>query len=83
MSGPAIVCSAVNLEEIRCHRCSYFIGEAPGPLEFVGVVKRARDRGLIELPRHSWVCAKCRWLNIFRSVNNVAGTQGSTGSESR
>ena len=43
-----------------------FIGEAPGTLEFVGIVKRTGDRTLVELPRDSRFCPKCQWLNIFR-----------------
>lgn len=62
------VCSSTVETEVRCHRCSYFIGEAPGPLEFVGVVKLARDRDVVPSPRYAWRC-KCGWTNIYRRLD--------------
>ena len=69
LNAPARDCSSSRvMEEIRCHRCSYFIGEAPGPLEFVGVVKGRRQREQITLPRLCWRC-KCGWFNVYRPTS--------------
>ena len=64
----AALSRSVSQVEVRCHRCSYFIGETDVSLEFVGMVKRAKDRMIVEPPRRSWLCPKCRWCNIFKPL---------------
>lgn len=53
-------------EQLRCHRCSYVIGEAERPVELVGVFKAVADTALAGEPRRSYVCPRCRWANVFR-----------------
>lgn len=52
--------------EIRCHRCSSWIGEAKDPMELVGIFKVVRDVELIRAPRNTWRCKSCGWANVFR-----------------
>lgn len=57
--------------KIRCNRCSYFLGEDSEALELIAVVKE-RDLGdRIKLPRRSWKCPNCGWLNVFRPLKEV------------
>lgn len=71
MTQAALPVPAPPMVVCRCHRCSYFIGEAPGPLEFVGVFKQARDRALIPPPRIAMRC-KCGWVNLYRPLTDGA-----------
>jgi hypothetical protein len=64
-------CSSTRVITLRCHRCSYFIGEDSESMELVGVVKEASLRKNITPPRRSWMCPKCRWTNIFRPFTEV------------
>jgi len=50
--------------EIRCHRCSHYLGESAEAMEFVGVVKLRDLRDVIPPPRSSWKC-RCGWDNIY------------------
>lgn len=57
--------------DLRCHRCSHWIGEAADPVEFVGLFKKPRDRSEIAGPRSAWKCSSCGWTNVFkRAVTN-------------
>lgn len=56
------------MHDLRCHHCSQWIGESPEPLEFVGLFKNPRDREMVSVPRVSYRCGKCGWLNVFRGV---------------
>lgn len=54
--------------EIRCHRCSYYVGESPVDLRLVGLVK---VRGLVDVvppPRSIWLCARCGWRNLYEAA---------------
>lgn len=53
------------MQQLRCHRCSAWIGESPGPMELVGIFKNARDRECLPGPRSSWRCKGCGWVNVF------------------
>lgn len=52
--------------DLRCHRCSYWIGESAEPMEFVGLFKDKRDRDQVQSPRATYQCKHCGWVNIFR-----------------
>lgn len=39
-------------------------------LEFVGIVKVARLREVVTLPRLAWRC-KCGWTNIYQPVEGI------------
>jgi len=62
----------VSQFDLRCHRCSYWIGETHQAVEFVGAFKRLRDREQLPAPRDSRVCEHCGWVNVFRPLD-VAG----------
>jgi len=54
---------------LRCHHCSRYLGEAPGPRELVGLVKEPSMRELIAPPRDSRPCKACGWTNIFQPLD--------------
>jgi len=56
-------------QELRCHRCSHFMGESSEPVEFTGLFKRTRDRAKIAEPRSAWLCPSCGWTNTFRQTS--------------
>ena len=54
---------------VRCHHCSAFCGEASEPLKFVGMFERAKDANVVALPRETWRCGSCGWVNVFRRAS--------------
>ena len=56
--------------DLRCHRCSHFMGESSEPVEFSGLFKRPRDREQVKAPRSSWRCPSCGWTNVFKRVTS-------------
>lgn len=54
-------------EQLRCHRCSYWIGEAERPVTLIGLFK-GPEQGAAGDPRRSYLCRHCGWVNVFREV---------------
>lgn len=54
--------------DVRCHRCSKWIGEAHEPVELVGLFRDPQDRHNIPAPRQTFRCKSCMWTNVFRVV---------------
>jgi hypothetical protein len=60
--------SAVRaLHEVRCHKCSRFVGESDCELDVIAIVKERELREAVALPRVSYTC-KCGWVSVFRPL---------------
>lgn len=57
--------------KLRCHRCSHFLGEVPGPVELVGVMRVADLMSSMTVPRYVYRC-KCGWMNVFHPLTKSA-----------
>ncbi|MFW6089686.1 MAG: hypothetical protein ACODAB_08030 [Gemmatimonadota bacterium] len=50
--------------EIRCGKCSHWLGEAPEPLVYVEHVGRSTE-ARVEPPRDLRLCKSCGRVNVF------------------
>jgi hypothetical protein len=60
--------------DLRCHRCSAWIGEARESMELVGLFQKPRDREHIPEPRDAWRCKGCGWVNVFKPAEKPAAS---------
>lgn len=68
IGGPPADIIALAGSPIRCHRCSYFCGEAAEALKLFGIVKSRWLVDLIPRPRYMWLCPKCGWYNLYERL---------------
>lgn len=54
--------------QLRCHHCKQWLGEAPGPMELVGLFKDTYAVEQVTPPRYTWRCKACGWANVFRTA---------------
>ena len=59
----------VSSTQLRCHHCQRWIGESSAAVVFVGMFKDPKDRELIPVPRDTYRCSSCKWVNVFRADN--------------